>query len=58
MDKLTEQVDNSTEVASFLKASEIGIRKEHEKCLIAMANDDPTSVLTAAGMYLLTISVR
>ena len=49
MDKLTEQVDNSTEVASFLKASEIGIRKEHEKCLISMAEDNAPAVLNSAG---------
>ena len=49
MDDLTEQVDNSMDVAKFIKASEEGIRREHEKCVAAMHDDLPTVALPAAG---------
>lgn len=49
MDDLTEQVDNSMDVAKFIKASEEGIRREHEKCVAAMHDDLPTLALPAAG---------
>ena len=49
MDDLTEQVDNSMDVAKFIKASEEGIRREHEKCVTAMHDNLPTVALPAAG---------
>ena len=49
MDNLTEQVDNSMDVAKFIKASEEGIRREHEKCVSAMHDNLPTVALPAAG---------
>ena len=49
MDDLTEQVDNSMDVAKFIKASEEGIRREHEKCVSAMHKNEPTVALPAAG---------
>ena len=49
MDELTEQVDNSMDVAKFIKASEEGIRREHEKCVAAMHDNLPTVALPAAG---------
>ncbi|XP_076808148.1 vinculin-like [Clavelina lepadiformis] len=49
MNDLTEMVDNSTDVAKFIKASEDGIRRDHEKCVSSMKADKPLDVLPAAG---------
>jgi len=49
MDALTEQVDNSMDIVNFIKASEEGIKREHNKCVAAMRSNKPLVALPAAG---------
>nr|CAB3234304.1 vinculin-like [Phallusia mammillata] len=49
VDDLTEKVDNSVDVSNFVKATEDGIRREHQICVDAMRNNEPLKALPAAG---------
>jgi len=49
MEKLTQQVDDTIDVADFLKSSEQGIIKEKKKCVDAMEEKDVIEALNTAG---------
>ena len=52
MEKLTQQVDDTIDVADFLKSSEQGIIKEKKKCVDAMEEKDVIEALNTLGIYL------
>jgi len=49
MEKLTQQVDDTIDVADFLKSSEQGIIKEKKKCVEAMEDKNVIEALNTAG---------
>lgn len=49
MDELTGMVDDSVDVAAFVKASEEGMRRDHAKCVAAIKMSKPAEALPLAG---------
>ena len=50
MEKLTQQVDDTIDIADFLKSSEQGIIKEKKKCVEAMEDKNVIEALNTAGL--------
>ena len=49
MDELTDMVDDSVDFATFMDASEEGMKREHEECVNHVRHNRPAQALPLAG---------